>query len=524
MNLDNIRHTWDVIVVGGGITGAGVLHEAARAGLKVLLLEQNDFAWGTSSRSSKLVHGGLRYLKQGRLLLTYASVRERERLLRQAPGLIDPIGFYTPVYKNHSPGRKTLSVGLSIYSLMAGTRQNRNYAAAEFSRRMPHINRQGLQVGFEFFDAQVDDARLVLRVIQEGIAAGGQALNYTRVLEIERTANGTVAGVLAQDKQTGKHRSLRAPVVINATGVFAETLQPSPDKALHIRPLRGSHLIFPFWALPISQAVSFTHPADRRPVFIIPWEGVVLIGTTDVDHGTDLSREPSITTAEAHYLMEGVQTFFPGLRPALGDCLATMAGIRPVLSKGTHLTPSQESREHIVWIEKGLVTVTGGKLTTFRRLAWDALRAARPFLGGVRFKRKDKAVFDTLPSPVPPEARVSARTRRRLWGRYGRLTGEMLKTARPEDLKQVSGTPIVWAEFAHAARHEMVRSLPDLLLRRVRLGLLCPRGGEEHLDRIEQLCGDALPWDKQRWQAEKENYRHHWRRYYHLPAPPPSPR
>jgi glycerol-3-phosphate dehydrogenase len=522
MNLETIRESWDLIVIGGGITGAGVLHEASRAGLKVLLLEQNDFAWGTSSRSSKLVHGGLRYLKEGRLLLTYASVRERERLLKEAPGLIDPIGFYAPVYKGHSPGRKALSLGLSIYSLMAGARHNRNYGPAEFSRRMPHLNPDGLQLGFEFYDAQVDDARLVLRVIQEATASGGQALNYTRVLEIQRGANGAVAGVLVEEMDRGVIKALKAPVVINATGVFAEALQPSLSKGLHIRPLRGSHLIFPFWVLPVSNAVSFSHPADRRPIFIVPWEGAALIGTTDVDHGTDLSREPAITSAEADYLLEGVQAFFPGLHLSMENCLATMAGLRPVLSKGK-CAPSQESREHVIWVDNGLVTVTGGKLTTFRRLAWDALRAARPFLGGIRLEAKRQAIFVKPPASTP-DARASVKVRRRLYGRYGLPAAEMLRAARPEDLQPVPGTPVVWAELPYAARHEQVHHLADLLLRRVRLGLLCPRGGEEHLDRIEQLCGGALPWDRLRWKLEKENYRRHWRQYYHLPMSCPSSR
>ena len=226
----DLETNWDVIVIGGGITGAGIFREAVRAGLKTLLLEQKDFAWGTSSRSSKLVHGGLRYLKEGRFFLTRDAVRERQRLLTEARGLVTPMGFLVPVYKDRGPGRWTLEAGLSIYDLIAKRRQHSYLDIDEFIRRVPNIDRKGLTGGFQFFDAQVDDARLVLRLIFEGLAAGGAARNYTRVAAVGRDAAGRVSGVTVEDVHSHQTRTLSATVVINATGCWAEALHPSPQK------------------------------------------------------------------------------------------------------------------------------------------------------------------------------------------------------------------------------------------------------------------------------------------------------
>lgn len=218
MQLDSVRSDWDLVVVGGGITGAGVFREAVRMGLKTLLCEASDFAWGTSSRSSKLIHGGLRYLKEGKILLTYDSVKQRERLLREAPGMVEPLGFLMPVYKGRGPGRLSLQAGLSLYDLMAGENHHRRYDSETFSRLVPGISTDGLLGGFRFMDAQVDDARLVLRLINEAVAAGGTAINYTRVIRVNRNRTGAVAGVALEDTETNQYREISTKAVINATG------------------------------------------------------------------------------------------------------------------------------------------------------------------------------------------------------------------------------------------------------------------------------------------------------------------
>ncbi|MFP4445475.1 MAG: glycerol-3-phosphate dehydrogenase/oxidase [Desulfosudaceae bacterium] len=517
MTPTELDKNWDLVVIGGGVTGAGIFSEAVRMGLRVLLLEKHDFAWGTSSRSSKMVHGGLRYLKEGKPLLTRASVKERQRLLAEAPGLVDPLGFLLPVFTDFGPSKMVMGLGLAVYSLMALEKQHQSYDAGQISARIPYLRRENLSGGFYFKDAQVDDARLVLRLINEAVAEGGTASNYTAAEEILRDQQGRVAGVAVRDAETGQTAELRTKAVINATGAWAETLHPSPRRGLHLRPLRGSHLIFPRASFPVDEVVSFMHPADKRPVFMFPWEGVAILGTTDVDHPGDLDTDPAITAAEADYLIEGMHFIMPELPLAKTDAFASMAGVRPVLSRGK-ADPSHESREHVVWENQGLVTVTGGKLTTFRLLARDALKTAAEYLPHCALPPDRVPVF-TLPAERPgrPDAPAPV-TRQRLYGRYGSQAETILDWCRENTAETVAETPVLWAEIAFAAAHEQVRHLTDLLLRRVRLGILAPEGGADHLDRIGELCRPSLGWDEARWKKEKAAYLDIWQKYYGPPA------
>jgi glycerol-3-phosphate dehydrogenase len=516
MSLQNLPKIWDLIIIGGGITGAGIFREASRMGLKVLLVEQKDFAWGTSSRSSKLVHGGLRYLKEGHFRMTKIAVAERERLLREAPGLVESLGFLLPIYEDRSPGRRTIQVGLSLYDIMARERQHRYYDAEAFIQMVPYINPNGLKGGFHFLDAQVDDSRLVLRLIHEAVASGACALNYTAVRHIHRNEEGQVVGVELEDVETREIKNLSSRAVINATGSWAEKLHPSPECRRHLRPLRGSHLVFTATAIPLTEGFSFMHPLDNRAVFVIPWEGAVLVGTTDLDHPQDLSIEPNITEAEVTYLMEGIQAIFPSLKISLADCLCAFAGIRPVLSEGK-LKPSEESREHVVWVDHGLVTVTGGKLTTFRRLALDALKAAQSFLPPDKIVDRKASVFSEVQQLPALEYGLSPETWRRLYGRYGSAADTIVKTAKAEDLTTIAGTHTLWAELPYVAQNEQIRHLGDLMLRRVRIGLLTPDGGKAYLKRIQRLCKKAVPWDRRRWREEISIYLAQWNHAHALP-------
>ncbi|MGD8290058.1 MAG: glycerol-3-phosphate dehydrogenase/oxidase [Desulfobacterales bacterium] len=517
MSLQKLPKTWELIIIGGGITGAGIFREASRMGLKVLLVEQKDFAWGTSSRSSKLVHGGLRYLKEGHFRMTKVAVAERERLLKEAPGLVESLGFLLPIYEDQSPGKRTMQVGLSLYDIMARERQHRYFEAEAFIQKIPQINPDGLKGGFHFLDAQVDDSRLVLRLINESVASGGCALNYTAVHRIDRNDKGQVAGVRLEDVETREIRNIFSSLVINATGSWAEKLHPLPEARRHLRPLRGSHLVFPAAAIPLTQGFSFMHPLDNRAVFVIPWEGAVLVGTTDLDHPQDLSEEPRITEAEVTYLLEGVRTIFPTLNISLADCLCAFAGIRPVFSEGK-LKPSEESRDHVVWVDRGLVTVTGGKLTTFRRLAQDALKAAKAFLPSDKTVDRKAPVFDEVPHPPLQLCGLSPQTWRRLYGRYGSAADSIVKKANPRDLKTIPGTHTLWAELTYAAQNEQIRHLGDLLLRRVRIGLLTPQGGKAYLRRIQKLCRKVLPWNRRRWKKEINLYLAQWNHAHALPV------
>ena len=538
----HLGQDWDVIIAGGGITGAGILREAVRLGLRALLVEQADFAWGTSSRSSKLVHGGLRYLKERKFSLTRASVRERQRLLAEGPGLIDPLGFLLTNYQGDNPGRWTFRAGLSLYDLMALQWSHRQYSPLELRLLAPHISEHGLEGGLQYGDAQTDDARLTVRVIQEAVAAGGAALNYVRAEALLRDEAGQVVGVRLQRTDragvdsgaaSGATTIQRAPalpvldvrarVVVNATGAWADRLRGQLGEPARIRPLRGSHLIFPAWRLPVAQAVSFLHPVDRRPVFIFPWEGATLVGTTDVDNDQPLDAEPAISPQEIAYLMAAVEHQFPSLHLTLADVISTFAGVRPVIGTGEE-DPSKESRDHVVWEEAGLLTVTGGKLTTFRLIALDALRAARHRLPTMPEPRHDLPVLDAVDERVIDAAvNLDQTARRRLLGRYGVDAGALARAARPGELEPIPGVQALWAELRWAARAEAVVHLDDLLLRRVRLGLLLPGGGQAVMPHVRAICQPELGWDDATWQAEEDAYLALWQRHYSLPEPAAVP-
>ena len=525
---DRLAGPWDVLVVGGGISGAGIARRAARAGLRVLLVEQRDLAWGTSSRSSKLVHGGLRYLREGQLGVVRDSVRERERLLRAAPGLVDELGFLMPTYRGTSPGRWTYTAGLEMYDVLAGRRTHRRLRRSELELLAPRLRPAGLTGGFRYADAQTDDARLTFRVALDAVAAGATILTYATAEDVLRDRAGAVIGARVRDAlDPGRAVDVRATATVSATGAWADRLRGTVGAAPRIRPLRGSHLVFPAWRFPVAQAVSVSHPADGRPVFAFPWEGVTLVGTTDVDHDGDLDVEPRIAPAEAAYLADAMAAAFPALDLRPEDAIASFAGVRPVIGTG-RADPSKESRDHAAWDEHGLLTLTGGKLTTFDVLAREALRALRPRFAGratVGVPAADPPV-DPVRAPRVGDLRPGARglpadDLRRLAGRHGRATSLLMAAAGEagalDDFARIPGTASSWAEVRWAARAEGVVHLDDLLLRRVRLGLTLPEGGAAVLGRVREIAQPELGWSDARWDAEEAAYRALWASDY---APP----
>jgi glycerol-3-phosphate dehydrogenase len=508
---------WDIVIVGGGVTGAGILRQAARAGLRAALFEAHDFASGTSSRSSKLVHGGMRYLKNAQFKMTYESVSEREYLLKQGRGLVNRLGFlYAALRGDKIPGF-VFGLGLTLYDLMAGQWTHRSYDELDLRELCPPLSTPHLRGGYRYFDAQTDDARLVLRLLRESVNDGALALNYARVESLLRTADGRVRGVVLFDRESGRTAEVQARVVINASGAWADALRKEIGRKPRIRPLRGSHLVLPFDRLPLTRAVSFLHPKDGRPVFALPWEGAVIFGTTDVDHASALQTDPSISADEFEYLLSALRHVFPASELTPADVIATFSGLRPVVDTGK-ADPSKESREHAIWDENGLLTVSGGKLTTFRLMARDALKAARKYLGRVRFDA-EAPVLD----PLPPEAEAvlaeesfHPALRLRLLGRYGAASAKIFKDAPALERQVIPSTPYLWAELRQAARDEGVVHLDDLLLRRLRLGLLLPEGGRDLLPRIRAMLQPELGWDDQRWEREAAAYLQLWKSAYHF--------
>lgn len=526
--LSTARNTagnqWDIIIIGGGITGAGVLREAVRLGYRALLVEQRDFSWGTSSRSSKMIHGGLRYLGSGDLKLTRHSLTERERLLREAPGLVDRTDFYFGLRKGVLPGRWLFSILLWVYDRIAGVKSF-GYRNAEQSREVfEGLGGEDLKGACYYTDGITDDSRLVMRVLQESIAEGGSAINYARVKELLIEA-GEVQGVVIEDVEADPQEdsavTLRAPVVINATGAWADKLRNQVNPEKRVRPLRGSHLVIPSQRLPVSDVYSFFHPEDKRSVFVFPWEGATAIGTTDLDHGADMDVEASITEQEVDYLLKGVNKQFPEKQISRRDVISTWSGVRPVIGSERSKDPSRERRDHAVWSDNGLITVSGGKLTTFRLIALDALAAASSRLPDPVASKSDQIFHEPAVRPEALTPRDLA-WGQRLLGRYGSAAQHLLALATEEEYAHIGDTQFCLAECRWAVQQEAVVHLDDLLLRRTRLGLLLECGGEQLFEQLQLMFSELKGWDSQHWEQEVSRYRNIWASHYSLPEAVPA--
>lgn len=506
---------WDIVIIGGGITGAGILREAVRCGYRTLLVEQRDFAWGSSSRSSKMVHGGIRYLASGNFSLTRHALQERENLVRQAPNLVERLGYYFPLYKRRFPPGFAARLLFWLYDRLAGTRDHHRVNNRQLAQVFREMDTSELNGAFYYTDAVTDDARLTLRVLQESIRHGGIVRNYTRANRLlER--QGKVSGLLVEDRETGEELNIQCSVVINATGAWADRLGNASLAGMKIRPQRGSHLILSAERFPVSHAIFIVHPDDGRRVFIYPWEGRTVVGTTDILHDSNLDDAASMTPDELAYLLKAAAQLFPARPPAGADVISSWSGVRPIITSGKSRNPSRASREHQVWVEPGLVSCSGGKLTTFHHMALDVIAAARQFVPA-RPEPPDSEIFrrpvytgaDVLPDDVARGAR--------LLGRYGDDAVELITSAPPGERDTIPGTGTCLAQVRWALQREAVVHLDDLMLRRTRLGLLLANGGEAVLDDIGEMTRDICGWSDARWKSEADRYRDIILTYYTVP-------
>jgi perosamine synthetase len=458
--------SWDLVVVGGGITGAAVFREAACRGARVLLVERGDFASGTSSRSSKLVHGGLHYLARGHLRLALESVRERNRLLRERPDLVTPLSFeILPGERGTRPSPLALGTIIAGYRLLAGSEP-----------KTPQWSDGAQGRVHRYHDAQTDDARMVLQLLLEGGKAGGVAVNYVQVTEMARDGSERVVGCRVQDRETGASGVVRARIVVNATGPRAGLLAGKRSAGLRVRGIRGSHLVLPHARLPIPHAVGTTRPGTRDWVCFIPWNGVVLVGSTSVDVSGAAPLDPAATEDEVLVLLSDVQRVFPDRGVTLADVQATFAGVRPVVDTET-ADPALASREEAILEADGMITVTGGKFTTHQATA--------------------KRVLD--------------RCMRRIPGLASDRTGE------PPGPKATDVPRTIQGRVRDMVVFEGVRHLDDLLLRRLRWGITRPDGGFSDLPSLRRVIEPALGWDDHRWTVEMRRYQEELERTYRLP-------
>lgn len=515
--LDHLTdEEWDIVIIGGGISGAGLLFEASRRGYRTLLLEKNDFASGSSSQSSKLVHGGIRYLATGQLSLTRQAVQAREHLCKQLPGLVEHLPLMMPHYRNHLPGRFKFRALMWLYDFLAGKKYHKGLSIADMQKAAPSLRSQQCYAATQFEDAVTDDARLTLRVLLEAAQFGGKAFNYCSVDHIQLLESGHQDGGFQVDITPKDHGSIRlsARQVIHATGAWTSSPRAHPsdphDDPVKVRPLRGSHLLFSQKRLPLEKGVCLIHPDDSRLMFALPWLGHTLVGTTDLDHKTPMDDPIQMQQQEQDYLFKALQHYFPASKLSPNDCLSVWSGVRPVLSEPgsdpNKTSPSEERREHKVWWQDGQLYLCGGKLTTFQKMAEDAINQLKfrpqapvakpwPELGA---NSHNQGEFLLIPES--------------LHQMYGADVIPLNKMVPAE--QKVAATPYYKAELHWALAHLAVQHLDDLLLRRTRVGLFYADGGASMKDELSELCQKYLHWDESRFEDEWQRYQNIYRTLY----------
>nr|MDT0252525.1 glycerol-3-phosphate dehydrogenase/oxidase [Endozoicomonas sp.] len=465
--------------------------------------------------SSKMVHGGLRYIASGDIKTTMHSVSERERLMKEAPGLVDQMGFLMAHYKGGFPGPFIFNILLRIYDFFAGKRYRKFHKLNDFEYLSPLINENNLLGGTQFADAITDDSRLVIRVLREAQKDGAAVINYVGVDSLIKE-NDRVIGVQLKDAETGDLIAVKAKVVINATGAWGDELRGEMTSERNIRPARGSHIVVPAWRLPVAQAYTAMHPEDKRPIFIFPWEGRTVIGTTDLDNGDIGNHEVAMSRDELEYLMKAATFQFPKAGLKEQDIISSWAGVRPLVSSGA-LNPSKEKRDHSIWNDNGLVTISGGKLTTFRLIALDVLKAAEEYLPDVDFSDSGADMFTQHEPASSLFKQLPDYLQKRIKGHYGMDSDRLLEQSRLSELDVIPGARALWAELRWSAKNEAIVHLDDLLLRRTRLGLLLEQGGLIFEDKIKAICSKELGWTEEKWQQEVTRYQSIWNTSYSVP-------
>ena len=497
--LDARADPWDLVIVGGGATGVGIAVDAASRGYDVALLEQHDFGKGTSSRSTKLVHGGVRYLEQGNIALVMEALKERGLLRQNAPHLVSNLAFVVPNYDWWEA--PFYGLGLKVYNVLAGTYgfgTSEILSRDETLARLPTIRTEGLRGGVVYYDGQFDDARLLVNLAQTAAEQGAALVNYVQVVGITKAADGFVDGVVARDLEGTREWTLRARVVVNAAGPFADAVRrlAEPEAASLIAPSQGIHLVFNQSFLPGDAAIMVPHTSDGRVMFAIPWKGHTLVGTTDTPVAAP-ALEPRPFDQEIAFVLETAGQYLHKA-PARDDVLSVFVGIRPLVRSGDSALTAALSRDHTIHIDaSGLLTTTGGKWTTYRNMAEHTVDQAADL---ARLPERPCVTRALHIHGFHPNAE-----------RFGALSVYGADAPAIEDLQRADpalaarlhpALPYTGAEVVWAARVEMARSVEDVLARRTRALFLNAGAAEAMAPAVAALLAAELGWDAARRDRE----------------------
>lgn len=494
------REPWDMLIVGGGATGVGVAVDAASRGYEVLLLDQHDFGKGTSSRSTKLVHGGVRYLEQGNISLVMEALKERGILRQNAPHLVNDLGFVVPNYEWWEA--PFYGIGLKVYNLLAGKYgfgPSRILSKEETLHRLPTIKTEGLRGGVVYYDGQFDDTRLLINLVTTAAEQGATLLNYVQVTGFSSDGEGFVDGVRACDLESGEAIWAKARVVINATGPFCDSVRRMADPNITpmIAPSQGIHLVFDRSFLPGDTAIMVPHTRDGRVMFAIPWHGHTLVGTTDTPI-REVSLEPYPFHEEIEFILTTAKQYLDKA-PTRSDILSVFVGIRPLVKSGGNSSNTASlSRDHTIRIDKsGLLTITGGKWTTYRNMAEDCVNQA--------------ATLAKLPEIPCITRNLNIHGFHKQAKKFGHLAvygsdalaiQELIKA--DETLREPlhPALPYCGAEVLWATRFEMARTVEDVLARRTRALFLNARAAMDMAPQVAELMARELQRDEE-WKAEQ---------------------
>ena len=517
---------FDLLVVGGGITGAGIARDAVLRGLKVALVEKDDFASGTSSKSSKLIHGGLRYLEQAEFALVFESVNERKRLMRLARHLVRPLPFLVTNYKGDRRFLATLDIGLWIYDAMCGFgayKNHRTYGPKKTLALEPGLRTEGLKGGILYYDCLTDDARLTLENALDARALGAVVLNHARAGKVLKNPSDKVVGVEVTDLLGGHTTEARARVVVNASGPWSDEVRALAGEQPILKPTKGVHIVLDDTRLPVKHALMMAAPRDQRVVFCIPWGlGRTVVGTTDTFFdGKPDTIEPTLDDVE--YLLETANAYLPGAKLTVEDVISTWSGLRPLLKPEDDVAgASQVSREHMIYERPGFVTIAGGKLTTYRRMAAEVVDRALSQLGvGVKSQSANRPLpgaEGVVESDEQLAALAASLHAAGLQDKASRYFSETYGVRAPKVLERTRADatageamdaelPYLMAQVDEAVETELACTLDDVLGRRIQVMLRARDQGLGIAPRVAERMAARLGWAPQRREQELEHYR-----------------